>query len=86
MEMCGCEGLGLGQRGGEGRVGKRQGGSLVVMELFCILSLSMMTFSLWYYTTVLQDVTIRENGVKGIQQDLWIICESRTICELSANL
>lgn len=45
---------------------KEQRGILMVMELFSILTVSIPIPCLWYYTTILQDVTTEEHWVKGI--------------------
>ena len=44
---------------------KATGGILVVMELFCILTINIHILDVKYSTIVLQDVTIGGNWVKG---------------------
>ena len=38
----------------------------MVMEIFCILALSMSISWFWYWTIALQDVTLEGNRVKDI--------------------
>lgn len=56
-----------GVREEEGRYNCKRaiGGLLVVMETFCILTMSVSVSWSWYYTVDLQDVIFGENWVQG---------------------
>ena len=71
--------MGEGQKGG-GCVYKKTTWEIpVVIEMFCILVRSMPISLLWYYTIVLQDVTIEGNRVKFMQDHFVLFL--RTACE-----